>query len=492
MRYHFIVLITTLLSLCACGGHHHSYGEWSVAIEGSCTQDEFLHRFCEECHHEEVKIGQKAPGHDFVLDSICLDNAKYEIEKGGFFSCARCQYSTVMSLTSQNAGLPILSFQGSLDGISKENKVNVQVDYDDFNQKFACAATLKIQGATSATFPKKNYTMQLLNNDGSKYKVEMQEGWGKESKYCLKANWIDYSQSRNVVSAKIFGQVVHSRNINDPLQGLINGGAIDGYPVLIYLNNEFHGLYTFNIPKDNWMFDMSSKDTHLHQAILMGDDWTSSVAFQEPISDPNDVSLSGWDLEYCSTEETSEGVSWVADSMNRLINFVLTADDQSFKNQIRSYLDLERTIDVILYTYVICGADNLCKNVLWVTFDGDKWLPSMYDMDSTWGLVWDGLSFYNPHEMTNIKTNQWNKLYYRIVSLFYQDVLTRYRELRSDILSESHLKAEFKAFLNLIPDYAFQAEKEKWGEVPNNNVDHLQQIEQFIDSHLEALDWYLR
>ena len=31
-----------------------------------------------------------------------------------------------------------------------------------------------------------------------------------ENKYCLKANYIDYSQSRNVVSGKIFGEIVKS------------------------------------------------------------------------------------------------------------------------------------------------------------------------------------------------------------------------------------------------------------------------------------------
>ena len=45
---------------------------------------------------------------------------------------------------------------------------------------------------------------------------------------------------------------------------------IDGYPVEIYINGEFLGLYTWNIPKDKWTFNMTG-DENTREALLMAD-----------------------------------------------------------------------------------------------------------------------------------------------------------------------------------------------------------------------------
>ena len=121
---------------------------------------------------------------------------------------------------------------------------------------------------------------------------------------------MDYSQARNVVSAKLFGQIVHSRNIKDEINDLYNGGAIDGYPVVIYHNGSFLGLYTMNIPKDKWLFGMDDYDPGKDEsitkhAILMGNTWTNSVVLKESMN--SDYVSSGWELEFCSTEETNIG-----------------------------------------------------------------------------------------------------------------------------------------------------------------------------------------
>ena len=73
------------------------------------------------------------------------------------------------------------------------------------------------------------------------------ESWGTQKKYCLKANYVDFSHCRNIVAAKLWGQAVRSRPTrNDKLYGLPNGGAIDGFPIMVAINGEYQGIYTFN------------------------------------------------------------------------------------------------------------------------------------------------------------------------------------------------------------------------------------------------------
>ena len=64
----------------------------------------------------------------------------------------------------------------------------------------------------------------------------------------MKANWVDFSQARNVVSCRLWGNIVTSRKTSENQQRLAalatNGGAIDGFPIAVYMNGVFHGLYT--------------------------------------------------------------------------------------------------------------------------------------------------------------------------------------------------------------------------------------------------------
>ena len=118
-------------------------------------------------------------------------------------------------------------------------------------------------------YPKKNFTIKL----GSKVDL----GFGEQKKYCLKANYIDHSHARNIVSARLWSEIVKNReNYNTlPLQlrNSPNNGAIDGYPIKLYLNGKYEGLYTLNVPKDAWMFGMDDKkDEH---CVLCGEDYGS-------------------------------------------------------------------------------------------------------------------------------------------------------------------------------------------------------------------------
>lgn len=420
------------------------------------------------------------------LLSLVTDDGVTDVKDAGLFTCKYCGEQYYDTVTYDDINVPVLNLDGSFDGISKENKVKITAEYQDGNQSFNSDATLKWQGSSSLAYPKKNYNIQLYK-PGTDYKkknkVELVDKWGKESKYTLKANYIDYSQSRNVVSGEIWGDIVKSRKNPGDLASAPNYGAVDGYPVLIFQNGKYQGLYTLNIAKDDWMFGMD--DETKKQAIISAKDWTDSVALKEHIAD--DYS-NGWELEYCSTEDDKTvGTSWVTESFNEFIDFLNNNDGDALKAGLGDYVDIEAAIDTLLYVSVMKAGDNTSKNMLWVTYDGRKWIPSMYDMDSTWGLEWEGKLLFSPNAYFPFDGNNlWKKVY----DVFQNEVKDRWAELRKGALSISNIDKRFSDFSNKIPKMLFDAESKKWSDVPSQDTNHFSQIISWANEHLKNMDKY--
>ena len=482
--------------------------ELTTTIEPSCENGKEIYT-CDRCDaQKETVLDAKYGYHICNTDGLCTQcNKQYNVNSMyiesvliqnehsvkccGIFTSLETSIKIYKPITSKDIGMPVIDIGGSLP-TSKGYTNNVAFTYDSDELDFSCVAEIKVQGASSAGKPKKNFNIKLLESDGTKKKVEMQDGWGKENKYCLKANYIDYSQSRNVVSGKIFGEIVKSRM--DELKNTPNGGAIDGFPILVYNNGVYQGLYTLNIPKDKWMFDMHDSDEK-NQAIFMTDTWNNAVSFRE-------ISTSGFVLEYASNEDSlvDNSTKWAYDSILELIKFVYNNDGEDFKNGIHEYADIDKCIDSMIYTFFICADDNTSKNILWVTLDGKVWFSSMYDMDGTWGMRWNGNIEFNEytHPISALidgkglaperNHSHLNLLWEKIYINYYDRVVERYWELRQEILTVENITYQFGSFFNEIPEIVRDAEKKKWTGVPTQNIDHLEQILNFAKRRIEVMD----
>lgn len=482
-----LVLAALLPCFAACNptedptDHRHVFVHWKTTTPATCEADG---EETATCSCGETKTRPVAGGHEYRLTELDISESP-SVDRAGSFYCARCDTTVTRTVTPQDVGMPIVSLSGDMTGISKEDKVKVSVDYQSEDRSFTCEATLKWQGATSLEYPKKNYNIQFLEEDGSKKKVELAEGWGKESKYCMKANWTDFSQARNVVSAKLYGDVSRSLRKTDDFTSLINGGAIDGFPILVYLNGQFLGLYTMNTPKDKWLFDMKD-DPEKRQAIFMAEQWHDSVSLRIPVS--YDFISTNWELEHCSTEEDPIGTNWAVDSFNRMMLFVMSNNGDAFKEGLPQYVNVDRAIDVLIFTWVMCGIDNTSKNILWITYDGTVWAPCVYDMDSTWGLWWDASHLNKAGEVKSWSNSSVNLLFQKMRLYYADEILARYAELREGPLSDKSIEKRFTDFFESIPDPIYRAEELRWEGRPGLWMNHEQQILSFAKEHLDILD----
>lgn len=109
-------------------------------------------------------------------------------------------------------GLPMLYLTGDTTGMTKDNAVDLAYEYEGRTG----VASVKWQGSSSIDYPKKNFTVKFDEA------FEAKEGWGAQKKYCLKANFIDHSHARNIISATLWGQIVKNRKMSGGVSGAVS------------------------------------------------------------------------------------------------------------------------------------------------------------------------------------------------------------------------------------------------------------------------------
>ena len=351
---------------------------------------------------------------------------------------------------------------------SKKDERSVTAVFKQGNQEINCHAKIKIQGTSSIAYEKKNYTIKFYEDAAHETKKAVDLGWGAQNEYCLKANWIDKTHSRNVVTAKLAAEVQSRYGLME--QAPCNG-LIDGFPVEVYINDQYHGIYTWNIPKSAWMFGMDEENPN--HIVLCGEDWQDPALFRAA---PDFVS---WAVEVGpESEETLE-------KFTRLTTFIMDGSDEAFKADFDAYLNLDAMLNYYILVDFAYLPDNRGKNMLMVTYDGEVWYPSLYDLDTSWGAHYTGKELWNyEDELANFGGP--NRLAKRMEQVFSQELHDRYFELREALLTKEHVMELFAAFDESIPKGAKTRETERWGEeIPGYD---LTQIEHYLDTIIERLD----
>lgn len=341
----------------------------------------------------------------------------------------------------------------------------------------------KAQGNSSMSYPKKNQTVKLYADADCTEKLKVNfKGWGAQSKFCFKANWIDLTHARNIVSARLWADVVCSRENYDtlPLQlkASPNQGAVDGFPVKVYADGIYQGRYTVNIPKDAWMANMDGTlDTH---GMLCGENYESGCFRAEA-----NINGSDWTDEIHETVPASIKNRW-----NEGIRFIMNSTDEEFVTGIGQYFDLESLMDYYIFGMVSCGLDAFGKNQLYMTWDGQKWYASMYDMDSTWGLYWDGSTLvghdYPRTSFEDFAGRQGNLLYIRLAELFPEEIKQRWDVLKDGPLSVENIINRFERFTDIVPpwlveeDYASTTADGSFTQIPLTGENNIRQLRDYI------------
>lgn len=254
-------------------------------------------------------------------------------------------------------------------------------------------------------------------------------------------------------------------------------GLVDGFPIKVYFNGEFWGIYTLNIPKDGWMFNMSKDNpNHIVLCAERNTDGNSSLItscqFRKLWDGVDGVE---WSYEFGTPSDT------VKNSLNRCISFVMDASDEEFHNNISQYFDLYSLLDYYCFSYVTCHLDGLAKNMLLVTYDGVVWGASLYDMDSIYGVNWNGASFVSPqYKCPEQYQEQFSRLWVRIEECFADELRARYTELRQEALSLTNIIDHVEEIYDLLSPNMKTDETTKWTNIPQYNANTMTRFRNYM------------
>lgn len=371
----------------------------------------------------------------------------------------------VTNITVNASDLPKLYITGNISNMNdKSDERSVEVEYVSKDINFTSYATLKIQGQHTTMYAKKNYNIKLYKDEENTEKNKINLKWGKFYKYTLKANWHDTTHSRNIVASNIAGDMYKKYGYfkNTP-----NNGVIDGYPIEIYLNGSFYGLYTLNLHKD-YMFEESGKDyTLISNQTLYG------------MRDVKQETSSWNNFEVEVGEENQETL----DNFNRLLYFIHNSTDKEFKNDIEKYIDLDSLINYYCYVRFADLWDNLGQNLYFLTYDGKVWYPILYDLDFSYG-GYIGYTYVQSHNALNGFVKAF-PLWTKLEKNFGNEIYDRYQELRKSIFTKNYVVSKFEKFINGVPSDLVTQDLAKW---PGMEHYSLGKLKNYLNTRITVSD----
>ena len=381
--------------------------------------------------------------------------------------------------------LPVVYITGEIPTAKKY--VKGEIEYISNTSKFKVYTYIKLQGNSSLQYPKKNFTIKLYKNEARTIKANKEfKNWGAHNNFVLKADYIDILHARNVVSAKLWSKVVQSRSdydmLPDGIKNSPNNGAIDGFPVKVYINGEYCGLYCWTIPKCDWMVGMDS--SNVNHALLSAEfNDNGDIAYQYNPCNFNAL----WDgiSSYFDVKVGTNDTTLVS-SLNRVISAVMNAD----KTTLEQVLDIQGAIDYFIFQTVILGTDGLAKNMLLATYDMAKWYLCPYDMDATFDLDGEGdiLDEYDTFPPDPSYNNRYSSLLTCIIEGYNNEYKARYFELRKSILSYSSIINEFEKYIATYGEDIYIQDTINFPEIPSVSVNTLNSLRTFVEDRLNYLD----
>ena len=384
-----------------------------------------------------------------------------------------------------NDDIPTIFISGTIP--DSKSYVAGELEYVSKTTKFHAYTYIKLQGNSTLRLPKKNYTVNLYSDENRSVKLNKEfKNWGFHNNFVLKADYNDILHARNVVGAKLWNKVVQSRSdydtLPEELKNSPNHGAIDGFPVRVYVNGTYDGLYTWAIPKCDWMVGMDS--TKLNHVLLSSEfNDNGDVNYQYNPCNFNVI----WDgnKNYFNVE-VGENSPELVSSLNAVIEAIINVDSVALEQS----LDIKSAIDYFIFQEIILGTDGLAKNMLLATYDMSKWYLSAYDMDSTFDLDWNGeiLEWYDS-DMPNVPyNNRFSSLLQYIRNNYVAAYIERYTELRKSVLSYSSIIEEFEKYIGVYGEDVYIQDTAIYPDIPSVTSNTLKSLRNFVRDRLEYLD----
>ena len=410
-----------------------------------------------------------------------------------------CNFYTGELLCVERPKIAEMWFTGKLPTDTSEARIPTNLDtVFKVNGKtiFKCRCTLALQGHGTLTLPKQGYTFEPYNESGDAISIKFGDMIATDS-FHLKGYYTDPLQCKDIGNYHIYADMLkhldypycRMNNISGDYASAYNkdkcsfGDAKyvpDGFPVLLFLNGNFYGIYTLKLKKtrQNYAMEKSTK-----AQIFLDAQGENRSFFNQAFRED------GWDLKNPKIKGYEEGGTitdtGVLENIQRLWSF--TTD---FINQYENYSDyivLPHWILYLIFQELIGNWDSVGNNINVVTWDATHWSIIPWDTDESLGVT----------HAKNIDTTASNVVMGDIWSdfrtVFAEDISAMWTMMRnSGFITVGNLLSYYKDIVSVIPREYYEKDMKKWGNYYLNGVYTINTLAECLNNKIEFLDsiWY--
>ena len=346
-----------------------------------------------------------------------------------------------------NTTLPKMYLNGDITNMTAYQTVPMSIEYispdeEKYGQSFNTGIQnnpVKIQGTSSLQYVRKNYTIYLKDEYGADmYYNPYGAGSIADYVFCLKADYVESSHANNTGCAKFVNDCLYDTKTPMQLDNENCRTAINGFPIEVFMNGEYLGVYNFN--HDRYSYQSYGYDYKRYPNLLVyeinSNSNTSAGAFYR-YGDNAESSTGVTELNYYKRDFNLIYGNRTADSdtyseIKTLVEWVSVAEQDLFRETISEHFNTEYLFRYFLMVLLIGAVDSLGKNLKIMTIDGKVWYPTFYDMDTVLGIDNTGYLTIEPDveiesgSYNTSNSNLWNKVW----NFFRQELKDEWSAMR--------------------------------------------------------------
>ena len=480
--------------------------------------------------HEETFHCKTLKAESFPLPTESVEQVISEVGKRGVLGGYDLR---LPQLRVTSDGLEVVG--NNIIGLTyQKNEVDCKYQFISPTLKFEDAGNIAYQGTSSINNTKKGFSVNFANKHRFGNWIAMDE-------YHCKGYWGDWMHFRDLASNKILEWIYMSRPFanNRPFKAYNDFPAndmamvaesgvlchVDGFPIELYINGVYWGIYSINIKKERNNYNLNKKNTN-HIMVEAGTDtyytpeyfadggegWTH-VEIRNPkpkkkdngweMKDVNgdkydndapleliDPSSSAWDED----DESCIKTYAVKQSWQRFIEKANAITENTTIEELSEFMNVDEWVDAMIFCQLIMHADSWSKNHLYTTWDNIHWSPCLYDFDACLGVYRDpttGEIFGMSDPLTaDERSGKGYKTYLAawlptLHTILMPKMKERYAELRdNEVISFERYKDLLLNWLKSIGKDALYDDEERW------NYPSLGANGMYILTTEAMLDWY--
>lgn len=412
------------------------------------------------CNIKDILIYKRALSDDEILRNTIAYISDLAVQKINY------------NFEFNNTTLSSIRMYGDDSKMDNENAVNMRIKYisantDKYGQSFDLPYCLvNWQGTSSIGYVKKNYQARLRDSNMQPYYYTPYPNGILEWIFCFKADYMESTHSRNVGIARLLNDCLYSTKNPAQLKDSRVRNTIDGFPCIMYINDELIGIYNFNVDRwSNATFGYNDEENTLVYEISANSDITAGAFWKTELTGQAKIDYYKRDFTCIYPPTRAAG----NDNFNEIINLVEWVDnasDEDFKDNIGLHFNKEYLIRYFIYVYIFGAVDSLGKNMKLASWDGGNiWYIQPYDCDTTIGLENSGgIKFKCDIEIgqENTFNTTTSKLWEKVMRVFEADIRSEYALLRRTTLTNENIfKYIIEDQIEKIPKYYYNFDMQK-------------------------------